>query len=110
MLSKFKVGLLAITQLLSVIPKEILANMNTKIILGTEMGPERRALIESASQDLSKDDQNIASLDIGEAIITSTFTKFAVPTTIPLFEQFVQQKKEQEEDHHIAFEGIQGVE
>ena len=34
---KFKVGLIAITQLPSLIPREILANMNTKIILGTEM-------------------------------------------------------------------------
>lgn len=103
---KFKVGLIAVTQLPSVIPKEILANMNTKIILGTEMGPERKALIESASQDLSKDDRTIASLDIGEAIITSTFTKFAVPTTIPLFEDFVEQKKEGEETHEIQFEGV----
>ncbi|MBR9692518.1 ATP-binding protein, partial [Candidatus Woesearchaeota archaeon] len=31
---KFKVGLLAITQLPSLIPRQILANMNTKIILG----------------------------------------------------------------------------
>ncbi|MEK6854375.1 MAG: ATP-binding protein, partial [Nanoarchaeota archaeon] len=36
---KFKVGLIAITQLPSLIPKEILANINTKIILGMEMAP-----------------------------------------------------------------------
>lgn len=107
---KFKVGLIAITQLPSVIPKEILANMNTKIILGMEMGPERRALIESASQDLSKDDQNIASLDIGEAIITSTFTKFAVPVTIPLFDSLVEkEKKKTEKDYQIEYEGVEGV-
>ena len=70
---KFQVGLLAITQLPSLIPRQILANINTKIILGTEMKPERTALIESASQDLSDDDRNIASLDIGEALVSSNF-------------------------------------
>jgi len=88
---KFKVGLTAITQLPSLIPREILANMNTKIILGVEMAPERQAIIESASQDLSSDSRSIASLDIGEAIITSNFTKFAIPVKIPLFDDVVKE-------------------
>lgn len=88
---KFKVGLTAITQLPSLIPREILANMNTKIILGIEMKPERTAIIESASQDLSDDDRNIASLDIGEALISSNFAKFAIPVRIPYFEDVVKE-------------------
>ena len=87
---KFKVGLTAITQLSSVIPKTILANMNTKIILGNEMKQERDAIVQSASQDLSEDDKNIASLDKGEAIITSIFVPFAMPIKIPLFEDVVK--------------------
>lgn len=90
---KFKIGLTAITQLPSLIPRDILANMNTKIILGLEMGPERRAIIESASQDLSDDERTIAALDVGEALITSNFTKFATPVKIPLFEESVREKK-----------------
>jgi hypothetical protein len=86
---KFRVGLLAITQLTSVIPRDILTNMNTKIILGNEMAAERHAIIGSAAQDLSDDDRNIASLDRGEAIVSSIFTKFAVPIKIPLFETYV---------------------
>ncbi|MFZ8922661.1 MAG: ATP-binding protein [Nitrosopumilaceae archaeon] len=89
---KFKVGLTAITQLSSVIPKTILANMNTKIILGNEMKQEREAIIASASQDLSEDDKNIASLDKGEAIISSIFVPFAMPIKVPLFEEIVEQK------------------
>ena len=89
---KFKVGLTAITQLPSLIPKEILANMNTKIILGIEMADERRSVIECASQDLSTDDRNIASLDKGEALVTSNFTKFAMPIYIPLFEEYIKEK------------------
>ena len=87
---KFKIGLTAITQLTSVIPKTILANMNTKIILGNELAQERQAVIASASQDLSSDDRNIASLDKGEAIVSSIFVPFAIPIKIPLFEDLVK--------------------
>ncbi len=90
---KFQVGLVAITQLPSLIPKEVLANMNTKIILGTEMGLERQALIESAAQDLRKDQRAIASLDKGEAIVTSTFAKFALPLSIPFFDQRIRERQ-----------------
>ncbi len=93
---KFQIGLIAITQLPSIIDREILANMNTKIILGNEMGPERRALIDSAAQDLSDDYQTIGSLDKGEAIVTSTFTKFAVPISIPLFEDFIKEGRQKQ--------------
>ena len=86
---KFKIGLIAITQLASVIPRPILANMNTKIILGNEMSVERHAIIESASQDLSDDDRIIASLDKGEAIVSSVFTRFAIPIYTPEFEGYV---------------------
>ncbi len=92
---KFRVGLIAITQLSSMIPRELLANMNTKIILGNEMRSEREAIIGSVAQDLSKDSKNIASLDKGEAIVSSIFTKFAVPIKIDLFEDIAksQEKK-----------------
>lgn len=86
---KFRVGLIAITQLPSLIPREILANINTKIILGTEMASERQAIIESASQDLSTDSRNIASLDKGEAIVSSNFAPFALPLKIPFFDEEV---------------------
>lgn len=101
---KFKVGLIAITQLPSEIPKSILANMNTKIILGLEMNSERQAVIESSPQDLSRDANTIASLDKGEALITSTFTKFAVPVKVPLFSEFM--KKTQKDSFTPEFMGI----
>lgn len=100
---KFKIGLTAITQLPSLIPREILANMNTKIILGTEMKPERQAIIESAAQDLSEDDRNIASLNKGECLITSTFTHFATPVYIPLFEEWAKPARSKPK----VFSGVQ---
>ncbi len=90
---KFKVGLVAITQLPSLIPREILANMNTKIILGIEMKPERQAIIESAAQDLSEHDRTIASLDKGEAIVSSTFATMVLPVKIPFFDNVAKSVK-----------------
>jgi len=87
---KFRIGLVAITQLPSLIPKEILANMNTKIIMGTEMSNERSALIDSSPQDISEESRNIASLDIGEALLTSTFSKIAIPLKVPDFGKIIK--------------------
>ncbi len=103
---KFKVGLIAITQLPSLIPRQILANMNTKIILGIEMAPERQAIIESASQDLSQDSRSIAALDKGEAIVTSNFARFAIPIKIPLFDDFIKKDLKNKERVDKDFSGI----
>ncbi|MBD3319428.1 DUF87 domain-containing protein [Candidatus Woesearchaeota archaeon] len=84
---KFKVGLVAITQLPSLIPRAVLANLNTKIILGIELRNERQAIIESAAQDLSDASRMIASLDRGEAIVSSNFLSFAAPIMIPMFDK-----------------------
>jgi len=102
---KFKVGLIAITQLVSLIPKTILANMNTKIILGNELAAERQAVMESAAQDLSSDERTIASLDKGEAIVSSNFTRFAVPVQVPLFETYVEEGLQSENKGKTVFIG-----
>ena len=54
------------------------------------MQAERTAIIESASQDLSDDNKSIASLDVGEALISSNFLKFAVPVKVPKFSDLVK--------------------
>ncbi|ADD08560.1 ATP-binding protein [Candidatus Aciduliprofundum boonei] len=102
---KFKIGIIAITQLSSVIPREILANLNTKIILGNEMSSERKAVISSAAQDLSKDDKMIASLDKGEAIVSSIFTKFAIPIQIERFEELVDKARKEKKPKTLKFFG-----
>ncbi|MFH1181891.1 MAG: ATP-binding protein [Candidatus Woesearchaeota archaeon] len=102
---KFKIGLIAITQLPSMIPRDILANMNTKIVLGIEMAPERQAIIDSSAQDLSQDGRAIAALDKGEAIITSHFTKFAIPVKIPYFEDLVK-KSESVPKAKLSYPGL----
>ena len=69
------------------------------------MMPERQAIIESASQDLSSDSRAIAALDKGEAIVTSNFTKFAIPIKIPLFENYVKNKVK-EKQSSLRFDGV----
>ena len=101
---KFKVGLVAITQMPSLIPKEILANINTKIILGLEMASERQAIIDAAPHDLSDDSRTIASLDKGEAIVSSIFTRFPLPLAIPLFKEMIETRRERKEG--IEFSGV----
>jgi hypothetical protein len=101
---KFRVGLVAITQLPSLIPKDILANLNTKLILGLENKAERQAIIESAPQDLSDDDRAIAALDKGEALATSTFLRFAMPLRIPDFAARVRSARQPVP--RMAFAGV----
>jgi DNA helicase HerA-like ATPase len=105
---KFKVGLIAISQLTSLIPKTVLTNMNTKIILGNEMATERNAIMESAAQDLTKDDRIIASLDTGEALVSSNFTRFAIPIQIPLFDDYAESqiKGKKRSSGKASFEGV----
>jgi len=88
---KFKIGLIAITQTPSSIPRTILTNMNTKIILGVSASNERSALINSSTHDLTRDDKTIASLDVGEAIVSTAFLPIALPFKTMLFEDLVKQ-------------------
>ncbi len=104
---KFNVGLFAITQMPSLIQKEILSNMNTKIILGLEMSSERNAVIESASQDISDLNKTIASLEKGEAIVTSSFSKFAVPIKTPFFEDIIKSYFEEKNNNRVNKENFE---
>jgi hypothetical protein len=100
---KYKIGLIAVTQMVSVIPTEILANIGTKVIMGSELALERKRLIESASQDLTAYDQLIAGLDKGEAIISSIFSKFPVPIQVPLFEDVARETGQERKAQQTYF-------
>ncbi len=93
---KFKVGLCAITQMPSLIPREILSQMNTKIILGTPAQEDRKALIESSSQNIEEDSKEIQVLDVGEAIITSPFISFPYSVKIYNFEEIMEEGEEED--------------
>ncbi|MGC8936709.1 MAG: ATP-binding protein [Candidatus Methanomethylicaceae archaeon] len=100
---KFKIGLVAVTQMASVIPDEILANIGTKIIMGNEMARERKRLIESSPQDLSQYEQIIAGLEKGESIVSSIFSKFPVPIYTPLFEEILKDAGEAKKTETVFY-------
>ena len=66
------------------------------------MASERNAIISSAAQDLKEDYATIGSLDKGEAIVSSIFTKFAIPIQVPLFDDYVAEypSRDTSEDKH----------
>ncbi len=47
----------------------------------------------------------IATLDKGEAIVTSIFTRFAVPIQIPLFETIVNEQKSSRKRSDLEYTG-----
>lgn len=84
---KFGLGLIAVTQLISVMPDDILANLNTKVYLGMASGRERRAAIDNALNDMTGEEDELLKLDIGEAILTSSALGFAIPIKVPLIDE-----------------------
>lgn len=87
---KLQVGLVAVSQLASAIPRGVRVNLNTKVIFGSEMSKERDAIVDSAAQDLSGDYHAMKSLDVGEAIMSGALVPFAVPLKIPSFDSLVR--------------------
>ncbi|MDD5418009.1 MAG: ATP-binding protein [Candidatus Nanoarchaeia archaeon] len=104
---KFKVGLCAITQMPHLIPKEILSQMNTKIILGLPSSADRTAVIESAPQNINDESREIQMLDRGEAIITSAFTDFPMPVKIFNFSTILEQDNEQMKEQKTFIVGME---
>lgn len=100
---KFKIGLCAITQMPSLLPREILSQMNTKVILGIPAPSDRIAIVESSSQNIEDESSEIQILDKGEAIITSPFVDFPLPVKIFKFENLVKQSKRSNEQINIGF-------
>lgn len=87
---KFKVGLCAITQMPSLLPREILSQMNTKIILGLPSAADRAAVIDSAPQNIQDDSTEIQLLDRGEALLTSPFIEFPLPVKVFWFDSILK--------------------
>jgi uncharacterized protein len=88
---KFKTGLCAVTQQPKLIPEELLSQFNTYFILGLSDLRDRQTLVGSAKQDLSGLEQEIQTLEPGEAIVASPNVPFAVPAKVHLYEDYLAQ-------------------
>ncbi|MGC8584543.1 MAG: ATP-binding protein [Thermoplasmata archaeon] len=87
---KFRIGLIAISQLITPIDSDILSNINTFIILGLENSNEINKVVESTPTYLEMEKSIIRSLGKGEAIISSIFFDFPVPVYFPKIEDLTK--------------------
>jgi DNA helicase HerA-like ATPase len=80
----------------SLLTREVLSQMNTKVILGLPSPIDRDAVVNSAAQDIADESTEIQMLDIGEAIITSPFIDFPMPVKIFSFDELVKAEKKKD--------------
>ena len=84
---KFNLGLCVVDQMPQKIFEEILAQLNTVIIMLLTNIKDREHLILSSENDLSDFKKEMKRLDIGEAIITGISVPFPIPAKIDLFKK-----------------------
>ncbi|MHA1637519.1 MAG: ATP-binding protein [Candidatus Thorarchaeota archaeon] len=83
---KFNIGLMVVSQQVSVLDNVILSQMNTEINL--RMGNEReiRACIENASVNITGFENEFRVMSRGEALLTASYRELPLPVRIPLYD------------------------
>jgi DNA helicase HerA-like ATPase len=91
---KFNIGLLVVSQQVSVLDNVILSQMNTEINL--RMGNEReiRACIDNASVNISGFENEFRVMSRGEALLTASYRELPLPVRIPLFDTIFERDKD----------------
>lgn len=90
---KFNIGLLVISQQVSVLDNVILSQMNTEINL--RLGNEREiaSCIENASVNISGFENEFRVMSRGEALLTASYREMPIPVKIPLFDDIYKRDK-----------------
>ncbi|MFX0107316.1 MAG: ATP-binding protein [Candidatus Hodarchaeota archaeon] len=88
---KFNMGLLVVSQQVSVLDNVILSQMNTEINLRLGNEREIRACIENASVNISGFEFRVMSR--GEALLTASYREMPLPVKIPLFDKVFERDK-----------------
>lgn len=90
---KFNIGLLVISQQVSVLDNVILSQMNTEINL--RLGNEREiaSCIENASVNIAGFENEFRIMSRGEAILTASYREMPIPVKIPLFDDIYRRDK-----------------
>ena len=86
---KFKVGLCAISQQPKLIDNQVISQFNTLFILGLADKRDREILRDASKQDIAELENEIQSLMVGEALVTSPFVPFALPLSVHKFEDYL---------------------
>ncbi len=83
---KFNMGLLVVSQQVSVLDNVILSQMNTEVNLRLGNEREIRACIENASVNISGFENEFRVMSRGEALLTASYREMPLPVRIPLFD------------------------
>lgn len=95
---KFNIGLLVVSQQVSVLDNVILSQMNTEINLRLGNEREIRAAIENASVNISGFENEFRVMSRGEAIMTQSYRELPLPVRIPLFDDVYERDKNKYKD------------
>jgi len=95
---KFNIGLLVVSQQVSVLDNVILSQMNTEINLRLGNEREIRACIENASVNISGFENEFRVMSRGEAIVTQSYRELPLPVRIPLFDDIYEKDKHRYKD------------
>ncbi|MGD9395188.1 MAG: ATP-binding protein [Candidatus Thorarchaeota archaeon] len=95
---KFNIGLLVVSQQVSVLDNVILSQMNTEINLRLGNEREIRACIENASVNISGFENEFRVMSRGEAIVTQSYRELPLPIKIPLFDDIYEKDKHRYKD------------
>jgi DNA helicase HerA-like ATPase len=91
---KFNMGLLVVSQQVSVLDNVILSQMNTEINLRLGNEREIRACIENASVNIAGFENEFRVMSRGEAILTASYREMPLPVKIPLFDMVFERDRD----------------
>jgi hypothetical protein len=105
---KFNIGLLVVSQQVSVLDNVILSQMNTEINLRLGNEREIKSCIDNASVNISGFESEFRVMSRGEAILTASYRELPLPVRIPLFDDIFKKdkgryksSKEEKSEEHI---------
>lgn len=95
---KFNIGLLVVSQQVSVLDNVILSQMNTEINLRLGNEREIKACIENASVNIRGFENEFRVMSRGEAIVTASYRELPLPARIPLFDTVYEKDRHRYKD------------
>lgn len=90
---KFNIGLLVVSQQVSVLDNVILSQMNTEINLRLGNEREIKSCIDNASVNISGFESEFRVMSRGEAILTASYRELPLPVRIPLFDDIFKKDR-----------------
>lgn len=90
---KFNIGLVVVSQQVSVLDNVILSQMNTQVNLRLGNEHEIQACVDNASINISGMENEFRVMARGEAILTASYRELPLPVRVPLFDTVFERDK-----------------